>query len=204
MTEKKMTKGERTAQRIMDAAERLFAQNGYEGTSLREIAAAVEIQEPGLYRHFENKDALYRKVLERSLQPLLDTLEQRIGAGPSLEQIAELPAIMLDLLARHPHIAALFQQAVMAKPERQTELNQWLNELLGKGSALVEMAPLAESAIDADEVALRIMNLFNLCTGYFSSEIVLTRLVGKGAQDPDLLEKQKRLLTDIARSWLGL
>ena len=58
---KKLTKGQRTAIRIMDSAQLLFAVHGYGGTSLRDIASASNISEPALYRHFQDKDDLYNQ-----------------------------------------------------------------------------------------------------------------------------------------------
>jgi len=57
-------KGEITAERILDAAEALFAEHGYAGTTLRDVAERVGIRIPSLYNHFESKDALYAAVLE--------------------------------------------------------------------------------------------------------------------------------------------
>ena len=69
-------RGEQTADRILDAAEALFAEHGYAGTTLRDVAARVGIRNPSLYNHFDGKEALYRAVLERGIGPALDGLEQ--------------------------------------------------------------------------------------------------------------------------------
>ena len=57
-----------TAERILDAAESLFAEKGYSATSLGDVADRVGIRSPSLYNHFRNKEALYEAVLERLLQ----------------------------------------------------------------------------------------------------------------------------------------
>ena len=48
-----------TAERILDAAEDLFAEKGYRATSLGDVADRVGIRSPSLYNHFRNKEALY-------------------------------------------------------------------------------------------------------------------------------------------------
>ena len=55
--------GQRTRQAILDAALELFAEKGYFGTSLRDVAAAVGVRESALYNYFESKDALFEALI---------------------------------------------------------------------------------------------------------------------------------------------
>lgn len=50
---------------IVDAAVELFAQNGFRGTTTRQIAAAVGVSEPVLYMHFAAKSDLYTAIIEK-------------------------------------------------------------------------------------------------------------------------------------------
>ena len=52
-----------TRQRILREASLLFATKGYHGTSTREIAAAVGIQQPSLFHHFESKDTIMAELI---------------------------------------------------------------------------------------------------------------------------------------------
>ncbi len=63
-----MTKGERTRQHIIEAAAPIFNQRGFNGCSISEIMEATGLEKGGIYRHFENKEALAEEVLRSSLQ----------------------------------------------------------------------------------------------------------------------------------------
>ena len=55
--------GQRTRQAILDAALDLFAQKGFFGTSLRDVATAVGVRESALYNYFASKDALFEALI---------------------------------------------------------------------------------------------------------------------------------------------
>ncbi|GGU17023.1 TetR/AcrR family transcriptional regulator [Nocardioides albus] len=59
----------------MDAAARLFVDRSFAGTSTREIAEAVGIRQASLYYHFANKDEILGELLEMTIRPALDSLD---------------------------------------------------------------------------------------------------------------------------------
>ncbi|NRB41311.1 MAG: TetR/AcrR family transcriptional regulator [Pseudomonadales bacterium] len=204
--QRKLTKGERTAQRILDVAEAVFAEKGFDGSSLREIAQLVDIKEPGLYRHFPNKETLYKKVLERCLEPIVELLQTMADSheqiqGQGLLTIEVIEQVM-DMLAAHPHISFLFQQAVMAGPQAQTETNLWLNTLLEQGKGIISTISYPLDNNSEELAVLRLVALFNLCAGYFSSASIIRSFLGKEPSDTELLKKQKALLVEIGNAWL--
>jgi len=70
-----MTKGQRTANRILDIAEELFARHGFDATSLRQIAELAQIQQPGLYKHFASKEKHSRLNFHRRSRRRLKALK---------------------------------------------------------------------------------------------------------------------------------
>jgi AcrR family transcriptional regulator len=78
-----------TSDRILDAAERLFAQNGFAGTSLRDITAAAGANVAAVNYHFGSKEEMLRAVLTRIVEPanrarleLLERAEADAAPGP--------------------------------------------------------------------------------------------------------------------------
>ncbi len=75
--------------RILDEALALFAEKGYEGTTVQQLARAVGIRASSLYSHFRGKKAIFRAVFARALEgwktALADVFSAAAGA-PSLEE----------------------------------------------------------------------------------------------------------------------
>jgi len=78
-----------TKDRILDAAERLFARDGVEPTSLRAITAEAGVNLAAVNYHFQSKEALMHAVIARRIDPinekrmaLLDAIEAEAGDGP--------------------------------------------------------------------------------------------------------------------------
>jgi AcrR family transcriptional regulator len=90
-----------TKTRILNAAEKLFGQNGFAATSLRDITAEAQANLAAVNYHFQSKDSLIDAVIERRLGPVnqrrLELLEMA-GAQPNLEQVlVAFLAPMMDL-----------------------------------------------------------------------------------------------------------
>jgi AcrR family transcriptional regulator len=78
-----------TRDRILDAAERLFAERGYVATSLRSIMAEAGVNVAAIHYHFHSKESLLEAILLRRLDPAnrerlsaLDDYEASVGDGP--------------------------------------------------------------------------------------------------------------------------
>jgi AcrR family transcriptional regulator len=63
---------------ILESARHLFAQRGYHGVSVGDLARGAGCSEPILYRHFPSKQALFAAVLEQGSQELLDSIEDAL------------------------------------------------------------------------------------------------------------------------------
>src|SRR5215472_56340 len=67
---KRMTGKERREQ-LLDIGRKLFAERGFEGTSIEEIAVQAGVSKPVVYEHFGGKEGLYAVVVDREVEHLL-------------------------------------------------------------------------------------------------------------------------------------
>ncbi|MGW1586162.1 TetR/AcrR family transcriptional regulator [Streptomyces sp. NPDC002386] len=79
-----------TRQRIQDVALELFAEQGYEKTSLREIAERLDVTKAALYYHFKTKEEIIVSLFEDLTQPIEDLIEWGRSQPHTLETKQEI------------------------------------------------------------------------------------------------------------------
>ena len=83
-----------TADRILDAAEQLFASNGFAETSLRSITSKAEVNLAAVNYHFGSKEALIQAMFSRLLDPFVTNFPQMLAALQGSEDTVDLEDIL--------------------------------------------------------------------------------------------------------------
>ena len=95
-------RGTERREQLIQVARRLFAEKGFEGTSVEEIAARAEVSKPVVYEHFGGKEGLYAVVVDREVGYLLATIESALaGASRSRELVEQAALALLDYVETH-------------------------------------------------------------------------------------------------------
>jgi AcrR family transcriptional regulator len=84
--------GKERREQLLDIGRRLFAEKGFEGTSVEEIAATAQVSKPVVYEHFGGKEGLYAVVVDREIRQLLDSITGALSSEAN-------PRIMLEQAA---------------------------------------------------------------------------------------------------------
>lgn len=82
MPDKALTKSERTRQRILDAAAKVFRQQGYANARLSDIAALAGMQTGSLYYHFDSREDLVAEILRLGIETSWHHVRQAVDALP--------------------------------------------------------------------------------------------------------------------------
>lgn len=190
-------KGELTAERILDAAERLFSERGYAGTSLRDVAAAVELRIPSLYNHFSSKDALYGAVLARGIGPVLELLGEFARQPRARRDTDAILARVVAVLRRHPHLPKLIQHESLDGAHRLTPmLRDWVAPVFGRAAEMAETSPGA-GRWTPEQIPLVIAAVYNVLVGHFTFAPLYRALNGVDLTTDSMFEHQTRILREI-------
>lgn len=90
----RMTGTERREQ-LLEIGRALFAEKGFEGTSVEDIAARARVSKPVVYEHFGGKEGLYAVIVDREVQRLSTTLTDPLRTGAHPKVIVEATALAL-------------------------------------------------------------------------------------------------------------
>ncbi len=196
--ERKGRKGRETAERILDVAEEVFAEKGYEGATLREVASRVGIRTPSLYNHFDGKDSLYAAVLERGIGPVLRALgESAAGENPSHDP-GRLVARMMELLAKRPQLPRLVLHETLSGGRHLTRiLQQWLGPTLQQAQQMVETGPAARRW-ETEQLPNLVLAMYHIVVGYFAIAPLYRELNDVDLLSAEALEHQTRFLRKLA------
>ena len=189
-----------TKQEILEASLDLFSVQGFEATSISQIANAVGIRKASLYSHFENKqailDALVKDVLdqyaERSIFAKADW-DEYDGAEDKSELTPDAAAQMIlgqiRYILHDPHISKArkmlvleqFQNSELAKLQTKQNYSDVMRYFIGLVKYLIRNGILAEDdpEIMAAELCLPISTWINLCDREPDREPEVLQLVNK-------------------------
>ena len=198
---------ESTRERILDVAEKLFADRGLAGTAVRDIAREASLTAPSLYNHFDGKQALYEAVLARGVQPLFDIITASNATAESLsvadrqaESERMLDAIM-DHLAHHPNIGKLIQhESLTGGPSLSLIVRGWIRPIVDSG----QNAMSSSFAVwDEQERPMAVAAWIHVILGHFAMAPLFRELFDADPLAPEQIERQKRFLRRFARLMLA-
>ncbi len=124
-----------TQKRLLDAAEREFAQRGYAGARLKDIAAGAGVQTTLIHHYFDDKAGLYRAVLERALLPTQEESYNLLSTRTDFEGLVRgFVSMLIRFYATHRNLLSIMRHEAVIGSEVLPEI---LRERLAPVAAAV-------------------------------------------------------------------
>jgi TetR/AcrR family transcriptional regulator len=190
----KVRNAERSRAAILDAAERLFADQGYDATSLTQVGAAAGVSRgtPGYF--FRSKSELYQAVLDRSFAEVREAVRagraRALASGESPDTIlAGAVSDYFDFLAARPNFVRLIEREALSG----SRLPHGASHLSAGQEALAAIS--AELGLDdsaSGEAAQLLLSIISLCWFHLIHDRTVAPAVGVRLEDAADLERRKR------------
>src|SRR5262245_5820145 len=165
---------------VLDAAERRFAERGFAGVSVREIAADAGLKnQASLYHHFRDKRALYEAVVARGVEPIVSMVAaSRMGQPGADAGETYFVERLVDYLAEHPHLPRLIQRAALEdRRHLPSTVAKLLRPLYTEG--LRVLADASHGGWEAGDLLHLGAGLYNLIFGYFANAPLIESVTGR-------------------------
>lgn len=149
-------------QRILDEATRLFAIQGFEGTSLQELSDAVGIRKPSLLYHFNSKDALREAVVEGLLSHWKMEIPRLLAATQGgHDRFSALIGGVVEFFTSDANRARLVMREILDQPEATKErirehLSPWTS-LITEAVRLGQESGRVKQDVDPEAYLLQVV-----------------------------------------------
>lgn len=148
---------------ILTHATRLFAEQGYDGTSVQEIADAVGIRKPSLLYHFRSKDELRENVIAKMLAHWNAVLPGLLLKASTEERFDATMEALTEFFLEDPDRARLFLRETLDRPESmQAMLAQFVQpwvQLLGEQLGRAKEQRLVRRDVDPQAYAVEVITM---------------------------------------------
>lgn len=168
---------------ILEAAESLFAAQGFGSTSLAQIARAGDTHKSLILHHFDSKDGLWQAVKERRFRHFVDEQSSLFRRGPvSLEEIRSVARAYFQLLRDDPVLVQLLTRAEL---EQDLSCSQYDEQRLAPFVDRLRGAQAARLLREDVPPAHLLLILINVITQWFEARPMFRNWSEMQGPDPD-------------------
>jgi len=191
--------------KILDAAERLFAKRGYAGVGLSEVAEVVGLGKSSLFHHFQTKAQLYAAVTARILRRIEERLMRSLArGGDPVVRLERWLDELVDLLVENSTYARVLLRSLFEDDDlpgdmpEEREARRATDGIMGSVGALLREG-MGAGLFRAAHVQHTLLSLVGIMVFPFASGEFGAEVLGRDIFDAAEVRRRKREVRDLLR-----
>ena len=129
----------KTKRKIFEASMKLFAEKGYDATSVEEITATVGVAKGTLYYHFSSKEEIYNFLLEEGTKLLINNIDVKVSKlNNSIDKLRSIALLQLRVITKYQNLITIYLSQVWGSDQRNQKCQKYINDYISKINEIVE------------------------------------------------------------------
>ena len=136
----------KTKRKIFETSMKLFAEKGYDATSIEEITATVGVAKGTLYYHFSSKEEIFNflveegiKLLQEGIKLLQNSIDIKTAKFPNyIDKIKAIILIQINIVAKYEDLITIFLTQFWGKGERNKTCKKYILSYINKIEEIVQ------------------------------------------------------------------
>ena len=193
-----------TRDRVLTVAQALFAEHGYRGTSLRDIAGRIGIKAPSLLHHFPSKEQLYLAVLDRIFEGMEESAQIFLSGNNNFQERCRTAIVSaIDYIAASPDSMRIIWHEMTEESGAGRQLfKRRVPPLFAMGVNFIFRGQREGEFRDGVDPFHFLLSLNSITIGFFTTATMVRRLWNNNLLEPAVIERRKREVIDMVERTL--
>lgn len=191
---------------ILDAAAHRFAQRGFDGVSLNDIAADVGIRRPSLLHHFASKELLYREVFDQALQEWYERVERAVAEvnGVGWSQLEFVIGAGFRFFQENPEFVRMVRwEALADEGQARIDLGGTLQPLFARAARYLALE-MESGRFRRHDPEQLLLTGYGALLSYFSDTPFIEGLLNRDPLSSDAMAERLAHIIELFRAALEI
>ena len=150
-----------TKRKIFEISTKLFAQKGYDATSIEEITSVVGVAKGTLYYHFSSKEEIFYFLIEEGMKLLKNSIDIKTSKlENNLDKLKAIILIQIKVIVKYENFISILLSQIWGQEQRNKKCREYVFEYISMIENIIKDGMNKQEIIDGDSSVIASRNLW--------------------------------------------